>query len=414
MKAMECHVSLLSSGGNDDTVHGKRRGKLRRPSLRSIRCAFSSCTIASCSGNFASALIFILVLQFFLLLHVSEQNGFFCTTFDLGSSGISHYDKYRAQEAIKKVNNELSTGDKVNNIQDDKMSALDLVSQTFSQQIATVKMDPEVLKRASAAAERINDRLQRRGVTGAGTPMPFMQYRHEIDINDVPEDRRAHLGMTATHMRINKETGSVVSILGRYMPPEEDTTGVDKRLRICVTATTEEMLDAGVNMVYKLINDGNSYTWAPGGGLPFSAKVVVDVPNAPGFNLKHRVIGPMGGFMKHIEDRAGIRVFLRGRGSGFIEGALGHEMEEPMFLYLAAPNRDSLEVGRVLAEDLVKTIADDFVHYAQGNRHGVRKDSDLESGFQRQDSEMMTKLYGEQLYALDALAPLDTNPMQNP
>uniref|UniRef100_A0A7S3ZDV0 K Homology domain-containing protein n=1 Tax=Lotharella globosa TaxID=91324 RepID=A0A7S3ZDV0_9EUKA len=193
--------------------------------------------------------------------------------------------------------------------------------------------------------------------------MPYMRHNKEIDINDVPPDRRTHLGMSATHLRINKETGAVVSILGRHLRAgENDPAG---RLRIRVSAQTLQMLEAGVGMVHKLISDGNSFTWAPGGGMAFAKKVVIDIPNTLGFNLKHRIIGPAGGFIKHIEERTFTRVFLRGRGSGFIEGALGREMDEPLFLYITGTNNESIEEAKKLAEDLVKTVLKDYIQFAQ-------------------------------------------------
>mmetsp|Transcript_33742 Transcript_33742/g.47082 ORF Transcript_33742/g.47082 Transcript_33742/m.47082 type:complete len:376 (-) Transcript_33742:253-1380(-) len=326
------------------------------------------------------------------------------------SSGIANWhtnqEKIRAQEAINRVNKELtySLPPEKRHEYNSGTAAMEMAANSFSQQISTVKMDPETLKRAANAADRINQQLQMRGVTGAGVPMPFMQHSHEIDINDVPWERRTHLTMTATHMRINKETGSVISILGRYVGPEELKTEDEKRLRLRVSAVSAEMLDAGVNMVYKLINDGNSYTWAPGGGLPFSEKVTIDIPNVPGFNLKYRIIGPQGGFIKYIEERAGIRVFLRGRGSGFIEGALGREMEETMFLYLASRDRESLELARVLARNLIDTVAQDFVNWGGGTRGFNPKGGDAQRPYGSQDNDLMTKLYGEQLYAADAMA----------
>lgn len=54
----------------------------------------------------------------------------------------------------------------------------------------------------------------------------------------------------------------------------------------------------------------------------------------PHFNLRAKIVGPHGAYVKHIQNETGSRVQLKGRGSGFYETSTGQEADEPLHVYI--------------------------------------------------------------------------------
>lgn len=64
-------------------------------------------------------------------------------------------------------------------------------------------------------------------------------------------------------------------------------------------------------------------------------KIPVDISGTPHFNLRAKIVGPNGAFVKHIQQETGSRVQLKGKGSGFYETSTGVESEEPLHVHIS-------------------------------------------------------------------------------
>ncbi|KAL7879305.1 hypothetical protein AOLI_G00102790 [Acnodon oligacanthus] len=232
----------------------------------------------------------------------------------------------------------------------------------------------------------------------------------EVDINDVPVNCRNLLTKGKTQEEIRQYSGAVVSTKGVYMNDAEKsaTTGVERPLYLHVQGRTQEEVNKAVMRIKEIISEDvlrasggqqpavmppipvypqpprpaapvqplrphlppNANTRLPNAPVtpahrpppPHSGsfvhtKIFVGLDQSlPSFNVNEKVEGPNGSYLQHIQTETGARVFLRGKGSGYIEQASRRESFEPLYLYISHPNSTGLEAAKKLCESLLETV----------------------------------------------------------
>ncbi|XP_076849853.1 KH homology domain-containing protein 4-like [Brachyhypopomus gauderio] len=230
----------------------------------------------------------------------------------------------------------------------------------------------------------------------------------EVDINDVPVNCRNLLTKGKTQEEIRQHSGAVVSTKGLYMSDAEKSTntGVERPLYLHVQGRTQDEVNKAVMRIKEIISE--DVLRASGGQQPavmppvpvypqpprpatpaqplrphlppnsrppnapvtpahrpppphsgsfVHTKIFVGLDQSlPAFNVNERVEGPNGSYLQHIQTETGARVFLRGKGSGYIEQASRRESFEPLYLYISHPNPAGLEAAKKLCESLLETV----------------------------------------------------------
>ncbi|KAJ5172438.1 hypothetical protein N7492_005031 [Penicillium capsulatum] len=259
---------------------------------------------------------------------------------------------------------------------------------------------------AAAAAAKINAQLQARkgiqhvdvppirstsspGMTagspgnGDGAPKEAYvadgDYIKDIEINDLRN--RYTLTKGSTQQLIKDETGADVTTRGEYYPDKNMATAAKPPLFLHVTSTSKEGLDKAVQLIDDLMkkelpNLVDERRFKPRPQEQFERdefgrrkwpdeRIPIDLEPIPGFNLRAQVVGQGGAYVKHIQQKTRCRVQIKGRGSGFIESSTGRESDEPMFLHVAGPDANDVQVAKELCEDLLANVREQHQHFKE-------------------------------------------------
>ncbi|KAJ1940474.1 hypothetical protein FBU59_003801, partial [Linderina macrospora] len=183
----------------------------------------------------------------------------------------------------------------------------------------------------------------------------------DVDINFAAN--RQHLAKSATQRQIIEATGADISTKGQYYADASEATPDAPALHLHVEATNQDMLDRAVAMIERLKAEGDpsDHAMTPSAMSAYSntqsdsyggyrherhprniyhEKIPVGIESERGFNVRAKLIGTGGENMKYIQNTTGVRVQVRGRGSGFVENATGIESDEEMHLFISAPTED--------------------------------------------------------------------------
>ncbi|KDN39953.1 hypothetical protein K437DRAFT_258837 [Tilletiaria anomala UBC 951] len=203
------------------------------------------------------------------------------------------------------------------------------------------------------------------------------EFLHKIEIND--QRNRYMLTKGQTQQSILRETGASVTTKGTWYPDKSLATAQDPPLYLEVSAVNQETLDKGIRMIAdlmkqdvpQLIEDraakrlewenqarpkdtgwqgkGERRKWP-------EEKVFIGLESLRNFNIRAKVVGPGGLFVKYIQSETGTRVQIKGIGSGFIDLDTGRESDEPMHISISGPDENMLVEAKRLAEDLLEVV----------------------------------------------------------
>ncbi|KAK0524400.1 hypothetical protein OC835_005931 [Tilletia horrida] len=246
----------------------------------------------------------------------------------------------------------------------------------------------EAAQAAAAAAARIAAQFgsqaaggsASRPAAGAGEASRSSQadqheapFQDKIEIND--QRNRYMLTKGQTQQQIHKDTGASVTTKGQWYPDKTLATADEPPLYLHVTGTTQEMVTAAVTKIHELMEQelpqliedrhAKRLEWEAQRPPPREQrerrrwpeeKVPINLVPLRNFNVRAKIVGPAGLFVKFIQQETGAKVQIKGQGSGFIEFETQRESEEPMHIHLACSDEDALKEAKRLAEDLVDAV----------------------------------------------------------
>ncbi|GJJ74827.1 hypothetical protein EMPS_07185 [Entomortierella parvispora] len=201
----------------------------------------------------------------------------------------------------------------------------------------------------------------------------------DIDINDV--QHRHILTRGSFQTQIQRETNADVTTRGKYYPDRSLATEKDPPLYLHVAALAQEELDMAVAKINELIAEPpeqqapqrdshpqrdypprDSYPpssrpfGGPSRGQSFHAKVAIPIESERMFNVRAKIVGPGGQYVKHVQNESRTRVQLKGQGSGFLEVETGRESDEPLYINILGHSQEDVDHAESLCQDLINTV----------------------------------------------------------
>uniref|UniRef100_A0A0E0NRI9 Protein RIK n=1 Tax=Oryza rufipogon TaxID=4529 RepID=A0A0E0NRI9_ORYRU len=223
-----------------------------------------------------------------------------------------------------------------------------------------VHLAPSVLQTAAAAVQKLSQ-----------AKMPDELIAREIVINDADPSVRYKLTKRQTQEEIQRCTSTVIITRGRYHPPNGQTDG-EKPLYLHISAGSQlkdtaeriKAVDRAASMIEEILKQGPN----PEGTIqsngqavhPFSASIFLGFHADPSLNVAAWVRGPNDQYINHIMNETGVTVVLRGKGSGTPVNCHAEASQQPLHLYISSMHVKNLEAAKVLAENLLDTIAAEF------------------------------------------------------
>lgn len=187
----------------------------------------------------------------------------------------------------------------------------------------------------------------------------------EVDINN--SLARSELIKTTTLTEINRATGAFVSVRGKYMTMEEQKDGnqTERLQYLHVQSTTQERVNNAVDRIKAIIAGETTNKQSFSQQQHYvQDKVFIGMDDAPeAFHLLEQLSGPGGSYLTHIAEQTGAKVYLRGKGSGFLEPTSGREAFEALYLYISHPTHNGMMQAKKLCESLVSTVRKDLKQF---------------------------------------------------
>ncbi|KAF7317881.1 KH-domain-containing protein [Mycena kentingensis (nom. inval.)] len=220
----------------------------------------------------------------------------------------------------------------------------------------------EAAARAAAIASKIAAQFSELGAEEA--------FSEDIDINDVRN--RYMLTKATTQQEIKEKAGGNVSTKGTWYPDRSKATERDPPLYLHVTAKSAEILKRTVDVVHEyiaidmgsLVEDKKreKRKWP-------EEKLPVGLETIRNFNIRAKVVGPSGSFVKYIQQETQTRVQIKGIGSGFVDQETGRESDEPLYIHITGPEDQQVARAKVLTEDLLSVVRSEHAKVAMSLQH---------------------------------------------
>ncbi|KAL0235152.1 hypothetical protein GEMRC1_001734 [Eukaryota sp. GEM-RC1] len=100
-----------------------------------------------------------------------------------------------------------------------------------------------------------------------------------------------------------------------------------------------------------------------------SSEVHLNIINPPSsFNLRAKVLGREGAYVKHITATTGCKVQLKGLGSQFNDPRTGKEEPVPLYMYITGPTQLQVDEARDLGENLATTVRKEYERFRDNVR----------------------------------------------
>ena len=119
------------------------------------------------------------------------------------------------------------------------------------------------------------------------------------------------------------------------------------------------------------LNNNNHNTGEEKNSGKYTCKYEILIENNPDFQIARRLIGSKGYNMKKIinecsksgEDGEGVKLRLRGKGSGYKEGPENKESDEPLHLCISSKNTEKMKKACLLVDELLERIHQEYKEY---------------------------------------------------
>mmetsp|Transcript_26252 Transcript_26252/g.65960 ORF Transcript_26252/g.65960 Transcript_26252/m.65960 type:complete len:639 (+) Transcript_26252:244-2160(+) len=253
---------------------------------------------------------------------------------------------------------------------------------------------------AAAVVARINAELQAKGVLQAPRPAasavylePVKEIAREITINDAPPGVRQQLTKRHVQEEIQRRTGAVLTVKGRYyrpgMPEVDNERPLYLRITPSITSASntdeekQKSVDIAAGEVQSILQGQppgrpppNTQASQPGGppngapppgpyhaphpqrhagpghlAPPTSLTLYLGFSTPVAFGLWARLAGPAGSYLGHIESATGARVSLQ----GWNTNARDDNAYNGLHVVVSAPTAQAVEDARRLAQSLIDT-----------------------------------------------------------
>lgn len=186
---------------------------------------------------------------------------------------------------------------------------------------------------------------------------------------------RYTLTKSAAQQAIYNETGAQVSTKGQWYPDKSRATPAEPPLYLLIEAQTQDSFDMAVTKVHEL-KDQDMQPLVEDRNRRFEEraasrrkwdefKVFINMEPLRNFNLRAKIVGPGGMFVKYIQQETNTKVQIKGLGSGFLEQDTGHESNDAMHINVTGPDVQQFNYARELAEDLIAAVRGEWER-AQG------------------------------------------------